>query len=77
MMTNVERHPYVVPNHAINGGATMAPIAAPLLNIPVAVDRSSAGNHSPVSFMAAGQLPASPITKQCPKYSEMKWQGCQ
>jgi hypothetical protein len=39
----------------------IAPKAEPLLNMPDAVDRSFGGNHSPVSFNAAGQLPASPI----------------
>src|ERR1700730_5010849 len=58
--TNVACQPYEVPNHAIKGGAVMAPIAAPLLKIPEAVERSSGGNHSLVNFMAAGQFPASP-----------------
>ena len=43
------------------GGARIAPTDDPLLKIPEANERSSAGNHSATTFTAAGQLPASPI----------------
>ncbi len=42
----------------------MAPSAEPLLKMPEAVDLSCGGNHSLVSFKAAGQLPASPMPKK-------------
>ena len=45
---------------ATSGGTIIAPRAEPLLKIPDAVERSCGGNHSLVSFKAAGQLPASP-----------------
>ena len=38
---------------AIAGGATTAPTAVPALIIPMAVDRSLAGNHSDTAFVAA------------------------
>src|SRR5512133_188293 len=45
----------------ISGGATMLPMATPLLKIPMAKARSRTGNHSAITFAAPGQLPASPI----------------
>jgi hypothetical protein len=45
---------------AMSGGATTAPIAVPALMIPMAVDRSDAGNHSATAFVAAGKPPPSP-----------------
>lgn len=62
----------MVPSQAIKGGATTAPIAAPLLKIPEAVDRSLGGNHSEVSFIAAGQFPASPIPNKNRKNPNQK-----
>jgi hypothetical protein len=61
MIKKVYCQPKCNPRKAISGGATMAPTAAPLLNKPMAVERSSGGNHSPASLIPAGQLPASPI----------------
>jgi len=39
------------------------PSAEPPLRIPEAVERSRGGNHSAVSFTAAGQFPASPTRR--------------
>ncbi len=55
------------------GGATIAPTAAPLLKMPVAVERSSGVNHSLVSFIAAGQFPASPTPSK--NLHMPKWKG--
>ena len=46
---------------AIAGGATTAPTAVPALMMPMAVERSRAGNHSATAFVAAGNPPPSPI----------------
>ena len=48
----------------MRGGAITEPSAEPLLKIPDAVERSCGGNHSAVSFTAAGQLPASPMPRR-------------
>ena len=45
---------------AIAGGATTAPTAVPALTRPMAVARSAAGNHSAITFVAAGNPPPSP-----------------
>src|SRR5207237_565697 len=49
---------------AMAGGATTAPAAVPALIIPIAVDRSLAGNHSETALVAAGKPPPSPIPKR-------------
>src|SRR3569833_2804935 len=57
--TNAQRQPQAT---AINGtvnGATIAPMLAPELNIPVARALSFLGNHSATVFIAEGKLPAS------------------
>src|SRR5262245_58088752 len=46
---------------AIAGGAMTAPTAVPALTIPIAVDRSVTGNHSAMTFVAAGNPPPSPM----------------
>src|SRR6185312_14994052 len=58
------RHPKSRTIHATRGGANMAPIAEPLLNIPDASARSRSGNHSATTLTPAGQFPASPIPKR-------------
>ncbi len=42
------------------GGDTALPRAAPVLKMPIPRARSFTGNHSPTTFAAPGQLPASP-----------------
>ena len=42
------------------GGDTAPPMAAPVLKMPMPSARSRTGNHSPTTFAAPGQLPASP-----------------
>ena len=56
----VARQPYVGASHAMMGGDTAPPTAAPVLKIPMPSARSRTGNHSPTTFAAPGQLPASP-----------------
>src|SRR5678816_2043272 len=57
---NAARHP----KRSVNGGtasaATMTPTLEPLLNIPVAKDRSFCGNQSATVRMAVGKFAASP-----------------
>src|SRR5687768_7677802 len=57
---NADCQPMRSTNHATSGGATIAPMAEPLLKMPEASARSFGGNHSETTFIAAGQLPASP-----------------
>src|ERR1700679_2843809 len=45
---------------AIRMGAMKAEALEPELKMPIALARSSAGNHSVVALMAAGKLPDSP-----------------
>ena len=49
--------------YAIPGGATMPPTAVPALMMPMAVDRSRAGNHSATALVAAGKPPPSPMPR--------------
>ena len=44
----------------MSGGATTAPMAVPALMMPMAVERSRAGNHSATALVAAGKPPPSP-----------------
>jgi len=63
----------------MSGGAMTEPRAEPLLKIPEAVERSRGGNHSAVSFTAAGQLPASPIPsrkRSAPNCSGVRASAC-
>ena len=46
---------------AISGGAITPPTAVPALMMPIAVDRSCAGNHSATARVAAGNPPPSPM----------------
>src|ERR1017187_1995250 len=46
---------------AIKGGARVAPMPDPALNMPNAIDLSFGGNHSEMAFEAAGKQPPSPI----------------
>ena len=48
------------------GGATTAPTAVPALMIPIAVDRSFAGNHSDTALVAAGKPPPFAHSEQEP-----------
>src|SRR4030095_6824264 len=48
------------------GGATTAPTAVPALMMPIARDRSFAGNHSATAFVAAGNPPPSPTPSRNP-----------
>src|SRR5205085_11732134 len=57
---NVVRQPYARLSQTISGGATIDPIAAPLLKIAMPKARSRIGNHSATVFAAPGQFPASP-----------------
>ena len=45
---------------ARSGGAITAPMAVPALIMPIAVERSRAGNHSATALVAAGKPPPSP-----------------
>ena len=45
---------------AIKGGATTAPAAVPAFTTPMTVERSSGGNHSAITLVAAGNPPPSP-----------------
>jgi hypothetical protein len=49
---------------AMAGGATTAPMAVPALMIPIASERSRAGNHSATAFVAAGNPPPSPTPRR-------------
>jgi len=42
-----------------SGGATIAPMPVPAVTMPVASERSCAGNHSATAFSAAGKFTAS------------------
>src|ERR1700744_2187257 len=53
-------HPHRRVTAAIRIGATQAAALEPELKMPMALARSSAGNHSVVALMAAGKLPDSP-----------------
>src|SRR5438067_5505021 len=57
---NVVRQPYARLSQTISGGATVEPIAAPLLKIAIPNARSRIGNHSATVLAAPGQFPASP-----------------
>ena len=46
---------------AISGGAMTAPTDVPALIMPIAVERSSVGNHSATARVAAGNPPPSPM----------------
>ena len=48
----------------MSGGATTAPMVAPLLNTAMAKARSRTGNHSATALAAPGQFPASPIPRR-------------
>ena len=65
--TKVRRHPYAVASQAITGGDKAPPTAAPVLKIPIPSARSRTGNHSPTTFAAPGQFPASPKPKAARK----------
>src|SRR6185437_11653440 len=58
--TKANGHPHLTVTHGTIRGATIAPILAPALKIPVANARSRRGNHSATVLMAAGKLPDSP-----------------
>jgi len=49
-----------------NGGAHTAPIEEPILNQPMAIDRSFAGNHSVVALTPAG-IPADSASPRKPR----------
>jgi hypothetical protein len=49
---------------AIAGGATTAPTAVPALMMPIASERSRAGNHSETALVAAGNPPPSPTPRR-------------
>src|SRR5277367_4489692 len=53
-------HPKRRVTAAIRIGAMKAEALEPELKMPMALARSSAGNHSVVALMAAGKLPDSP-----------------
>src|ERR1700721_3428664 len=53
-------HPQWRVTAAMRIGAMKAEALEPELKIPMALARSSAGNHSVVALMAAGKLPDSP-----------------
>ena len=56
-------HPYAPKIQGTMMGATIAPMLAPELKIPVASARSLLGNHSATVLIAAGKFPASPAPK--------------
>ena len=61
------------------GGATTAPTAVPALTMPIAVDRSAAGNHSAMAFVAAGNPPPSPAPSRnrlAGEHPETASRGC-
>jgi len=49
-----------------SGGASTAPIDEPMLNQPIATDRSLAGNHSVVALTPAG-MPADSVAPSKPR----------
>src|SRR5438270_13265992 len=49
-----KRQSYLRMLHTTSGGAAIAPTDEPMLNQPVATERSLAGNHSPTTFNPAG-----------------------
>ena len=60
-MTKAQYQPHVNVIHGTTSGVAIAPTLVPELKIPVASARSRFGNHSAVTLIAAGKLPASPI----------------
>ena len=56
--------------HTTSGGAHRAPIEEPMLNQPMAIERSLAGNHSVVAFTPAG-MPAASVRPSMPRNSAM------
>ena len=73
------RQPYTVASQAISGGDSAPPTAAPVLKIPMPSARSWTGNHSPTTFAAPGQLPASPnpsAARYTPKAAAVRAVAC-
>ena len=56
--------PYLPVARATRMGAMKKLTLVPELKRPVAVARSSAGNHSEMALMAAGKLPDSPMPRK-------------
>src|ERR1700761_5949034 len=65
---NAHSHPPLRMAHTTNGGANSAPIDEPMLNQPIATERSFAGNHSVVAFTPAG-IPAASAAPSAPRDS--------
>ena len=59
-MMNAQYHPQYSVIEGTTSGVRTAPTLVPELKIPVASARSFFGNHSAVTLIAAGKLPASP-----------------
>src|SRR5262245_47147549 len=79
-MMNVDRQPYAIASHAMIGGDSAPPTAAPVLKIPIPSARSRTGNHSPTALAAPGQLPASPkpsTARQIQKPLALRTAACQ
>src|SRR5260370_33002163 len=58
-ITNANCHCPCNKAQTTSGGASSAPMDEPMLNQPIATERSLAGNHSLVAFTPAGMPPAS------------------
>lgn len=56
--------------HTTSGGAHRAPIEEPMLNQPIATERSRAGNHSVVALTPAG-MPAASVNPSKPRKKAM------
>lgn len=54
--------------HTTSGGASSAPTDEPMLNQPIATERSFAGNHSDDAFTPPG-MPAASATPRMPRKS--------
>ena len=76
---NTHRQFSVASVTAISGGASRLPPPCPALMMPIAVERSWAGNHSATALVAAGKPPPSPIprrnrlTASNPKVAASPW----
>jgi len=69
-MTNASCQPLCRIAHTTSGGASNAPKDEPMLNQPMATERSLAGNHSVVALTPAGK-PAASVMPSNPRRNAM------
>ncbi|MNP35600.1 hypothetical protein D3C76_1289400 [compost metagenome] len=69
-ITNASCQPLCRIAHTTSGGASKAPSDEPILNQPIATERSLAGNHSVVALTPAGK-PAASVMPSSPRMKAM------